>query len=71
MANELWTDLVKQSSLENFYEVLSKDSTATSKEIAFRLARFAEAQIYGAADRRIADLEKRLKEALNANHPNP
>lgn len=58
MAEPFWKQLIKQDKLEAQYEVLLKRGTFTDKEIAIHLARFAEAHIFNAADRRIDELER-------------
>lgn len=51
---------VKQDRLEEMYEILRKRPEATDKEVAIRLARFAEARVINAAEIRIVELEAQL-----------
>lgn len=51
---------VKQDRLEEMYEVFRKRPEATGKEVAIRLARFAEARVINAAEIRIVELEAAL-----------
>jgi hypothetical protein len=60
MTEPFWRELVKQDRLEEMYDVFRKRPEATDKEVAIRLARFAEAHIFNAADKRIVELEKCL-----------
>lgn len=57
MKQPLWCDLSKQDVLEAQYEVLRERGVFSDREIALHLARFAEAHIFNAADRRMAQLE--------------
>lgn len=61
MSDPFWRELVKQQRLEEMYEIFRKRADATEKNTAIRLARFAEAHMYNAADRRIVELEDALK----------
>lgn len=61
MSDPFWRELVKQDRLEEMYEIFRKRPEATDKEVAIRLARFAEAHIFNAADKRIVELETALK----------
>lgn len=51
---------VKQGRLEEMYEIFRKRPEATDKEVAIRLARFAEARVINAAEIRIVELEAAL-----------
>lgn len=66
MRDQFWRELTKESALEEMYDLFAKDEQAGAKRIAIRLARFAEAHIFNAADRRIAELEDALKKARDA-----
>lgn len=59
--NEFWRELIKQSQIEDQYDVLVKRGDMSDREIAIALARFAEAHIFAAANRRITELEAKVK----------
>lgn len=61
MPRPFYEELVKESRLEEMYEIFSKRADATGERTAIRLARFAEAHVYGAAQKRIDELEAALK----------
>lgn len=70
MSEPFWRDLVRQDKLEAQYEVLVNRGTFTDKEIALHLARFAEAHIFNAAQRRVEELERINKGLLKLNDQN-
>lgn len=61
MSDSFWRELINQDRLEEQYEVLLKRGDLSDKKIAMHLARFAEAHIFNAADKRIAELEAKLR----------
>lgn len=65
MSDPFWRDLIKQDRLEEMYEIFRKRPGATDKGTAMQLARFAEAHMYNAADRRIVELEIELEQVRN------
>lgn len=67
MSDPFWKELVKQERLEEMYEVFHQRPDATEKNTAIRLARFAEARMFNAADRRIVELEDELKKAKQSH----
>lgn len=68
MSQPFWKDLTKQDDLEAQYEMLCVSGSYTDKDIAIHLARFAEARIFVAADKRITELETRIAKLLG-NEP--
>lgn len=67
MTAPFWRDLIKQDALEAQYEVLRKEQVVnvySDKEVALHLARFAEAKIFVAAERRITELEAHIAKLL-------
>lgn len=65
MSEPAWDEHVKPERLEEMYETFrarrAPGPEATDKEVAIRLARFAEARIINAARTRIIELEAQVK----------
>lgn len=62
-----WKQLTSQDDLDAQHNFLLARSDLTEKQLAMRLARFAEARIYIAAERHIEAIEAALA-ALKAEH---
>ena len=61
MPSHFYEELVKQSRLEEMYQIFRSREDATEMNTALRLARFAEAHVYNAAEKRISELENVIK----------